>query len=221
MYLRHTTRRKDGKSHVYWRLVRSVRRGGKVVQETVAQLGELDAEGRARAEELARSICGRGSDRDQRLLFDWTGPRQALAVKLNGVRLERSRSFGAVWLGLKLWQALRLDEVLGELLPRNREAVSWAEVIALLVIARLCEPSSELYVAEKWYRTTALEDLLGVSAESIYDERLYRALDRLLPHKEAIEKQLVSGWESFLSWTTIFCSTMSRAAILKGSPIQR
>ena len=191
MYLRHTTRRKDGKSHVYWRLVRSVRRGGKVVQETVAQLGELDAEGRARAEELARSICGRGSERNQGQLFDWTGPRQALAVKLNGVRLERSRSFGAVWLGLKLWQALRLDEVLAELLPRSREAVSWAEVIALLVIARLCEPSSELYVAEKWYRTTALEDLLGVSVESIYDERLYRALDRLLPHKEAIEKQLV------------------------------
>src|SRR4030095_3738719 len=144
-------------------------------------------------------------------------PRQALAVKWTGVRLERSRSFGAVWLGLKLWQALRLDEVLAELLPRSREAVSWAEVIALLVIARLCEPSSELYVAEKWYRTTALEDLLGVWAESIYDERLYRALDRLLPHKEAIEKQLVKRLGELLSWTTIFCSTMSRAAILKGS----
>jgi transposase len=105
--------------------------------------------------------------------------------------LERSRSFGAVWLGMKLWQALKLDEVLAELLPRSREAVAWTEVIALLVIARLCEPSSELYVAEKWYRTTALEDLLGVSAEHIYDERLYRALDRLLPHKEGIEKHLV------------------------------
>jgi transposase len=191
VYLRHTTRRKDGKSHVYWRLVRSVRRGAKVVQETVAQLGELDSEGRARAEELARNICGRGSEHEQGQLFDWSGPCEPLAVKLNGVRLERSRSFGAVWLGLKLWQALKLDAVLGELLPRSREAVSWAEVIALLVIARLCEPSSELYVAEKWYRTTALEDLLGVSAENIYDERLYRALDRLLPHKEAIEKHLV------------------------------
>lgn len=191
MYLRHSRRRKDGKSHVYWRLVRSVRRGGKIVQETVAQLGELDSEGRARAEELARNICGRTQERNQGQLFDWSGPRQALAVKLDGVRLERSRSFGAVWLGLKLWQALRLNEVLGELLPRSREAVSWAEVIGLLVIARLCEPSSELYVAEKWYRTTALEDLLGVSVQSIYDERLYRALDRLLPHKEAIEKHLV------------------------------
>jgi transposase len=162
-----------------------------VVQETVAQLGELDAEGRARAEELARNICGRGSEGDQGQLFDWGGFREPLAVKLSGVRLERSRSFGAVWLGLKLWQVLRLNEVLGELLSRGREEVSWAEVITLLVIARLCEPSSELYVAEKWYRATALEDLLGVSAESIYDERLYRALDRLLPHKEAIEEHLV------------------------------
>ncbi len=191
MYLRHTTRRKDGKSHVYWRLVRSVRRGGKVVQETVAQLGELDAEGRARAAELARNICGHAQERGQGQLFDSTRPSEALAVKLDGVRLERSRSFGAVWLGLKLWQALKLDEVSREHLPAKRERVPWTDVIALLVIARLCEPSSELYVAEKWYRTTALEDLLGVSAETIYDERLYRALDRLLPHKEAFEKHLV------------------------------
>jgi transposase len=191
VYLRHTTRRKDGKSHVYWRLVRSVRRSGKVVQETVAQLGELDAEGRARAEGLARSICGRASASWQGELFDHAEPTGSLAVKLDGVRLERSRSFGAVWLGLKLWQALKLDELCRERLPAKRERVSWTEVIAILVIARLCEPSSELYVAEKWYRTTALQDLLGVSAENIYDERLYRALDRLLPHKEAIEKHLV------------------------------
>lgn len=191
MYLRHSTRRKDGKSHVYWRLVRSVRRGGKVVQETVAQLGELDYRGRARAEELARSICGHASASWQGELFDQAEPTGSVAVKLDGVRLERSRSFGAVWLGLKLWQALKLDEVSRKHLPAKRERVSWTEVIAILVIARLCEPSSELYVAEKWYRTTALEDLLGVSAENIYDERLYRALDRLLPHKEAIEKHLV------------------------------
>ena len=161
------------------------------MQETVAQLGELDAEGRARAEELARSICGCAQERSQGQLFDSTRPSQALAVQLDRVRLERSRSFGAVWLGVKLWQALKLDEVLGERLPRSREAVAWTEVIAILVIARLCEPSSELYVAEKWYRTTALEDLLGVSTEHIYDERLYRTVDRLLPHKEAIEKHLV------------------------------
>jgi transposase len=191
VYLRHTRRRKDGKSHVYWQLVRSVRRGRTVVQQTVAQLGELDGEGRARAEALARSIAGREWEDLQGQLFERGDPSGSVAVKLDRVRLERSRSFGAVWLGWFLWRALKLDDVLGELLASSRETVSWSEVIALLVIGRLCEPSSELHVAERWYRTTALEDLLGVAVEDIYDERLYRALDRLLPHKEAIEKHLV------------------------------
>jgi transposase len=191
VYLRHTRRHKDGKSHVYWQLVRSIRRGRKVVQQTVAQLGELDAEGRARAEALARSIAGCASECGQGQLFDRTEPTGSVAVKLDRVRLERSRSFGAVWLGWILWRALKLDELCGALLTSKRETVSWAEVVAILVIGRLCEPSSELHVAESWYRTTALEDLLGVSTEAIYDERLYRALDRLLPHKETIEKHLV------------------------------
>lgn len=191
MYLRHTTRRKDGKTHIYWRLVRSVRRGRKVVQETVAQLGELDGEGCARAEKLAREITGGAPQHDQKHLFvdrEWTQP---LRVKLDEVRLERSRSFGAVWLGWLLWRALKLEEQLNELMSSGREKVSWAEVIAILVIGRLCEPSSELHVAERWYRTTALEDIVGVGVEKIYDERLYRALDRLMPEKEAIEKHLV------------------------------
>jgi len=191
MYLRHTTRRKDGKTHVYWQLVRSVRHGRKVVQQTVAQLGELDAGGRARATQLAREITGRGNESSQGNLFDSSTPVEAVKVQLDAVRLERSRSFGAVWLGWTLWQALKLDELLGVLLPRGREEVAWADVIAILAIGRLCEPSSELHVAEQWYRTTALEDLLGVTSESVYDERLYRSLDRLLPHKEAIETHLV------------------------------
>ena len=191
MYLRHTRRRKDGKTHVYWQLVRSVRRGRKVVQQTVAQLGELDAEGRARAEALARSIAGRRSECCQGQLFDRAEATGSVAVKLDGVRLERSRSFGAVWLGWILWRALKLDEQCEALLVSKRETVGWAEVIAILVIGRLCEPSSELHVAEQWYRSTALEDLLGVAVEDIYDERLYRALDRLLPHKQALEKHLV------------------------------
>lgn len=191
MYLRHTTRRKDGKTHVYWQLVRSVRHGRKVVQQTVAQLGELDGEGRARAEALARSISGHAIASFQGELFDDAEPTGSLTIKLDGVRLERSRSFGAVWLGWLLWRGLKLDDLLSELLPPGRERVSWADVIAILVIGRLCEPSSELHVAERWYRTTALQDLLGVCTEHLYDERLYRALDRVLPHKEAIEKHLV------------------------------
>jgi hypothetical protein len=77
-----------------------------------------------------------------------------------------------------------------DLLPEGRESVPWSLIAAILVIARLCEPSSELYIAETWYRSTALEDLVGLSEERLNDDRLYRALDRLLPHKRAIEEHL-------------------------------
>jgi transposase len=188
VYLRHTVVRKKGKTHTYWRLVRSVRRGGTVRQETVAQLGELDGKGRARARLLAREITGRG---DQRELFEEAAAgKQTVTVRLDRVRVERARCFGDVWLGWTLWRALRLEELCDELLPQGREAIPWAQMAAVLVIARLCEPSSELAIAENWYRKTALADLLGLPAERIYDNRLYRALDRLLPHKEAIEQHL-------------------------------
>ncbi len=188
MYLRHTVVRKGGRAHTYWRLVRSVRRGRKVVQETAAHLGELDGEGRARARLLAHEITGRA---DQRELFEAApAGAQTVAVRLDRVRVERTRAFGNVWLAWTLWGALRLEELCTELLPPGREAIPWAQMAAVSVIARLCEPSSELHVAEDWYRTTALEDLLGIPAERIDDHRLYRTLDRLLPHKAAIEQHL-------------------------------
>ena len=168
MYLRAARRHKDGKEHVYWQLVRSVRHGRKVVQEPVAYLGELDAEGRARASALARAITGGGGDERQGDLFSPASPAaEPTPVRLDRVRLERARSFGAVWLGWKLWQALHFDQLCTELMPGGREAVSWADVLAILVIGRLCEPSSELHVAEDWYRSTALEDILGVKIEHI------------------------------------------------------
>ena len=189
MYLRHSKVRKDGKTHTYWRLVRSVRRNGRVVQETVAQLGELDAKGRAKAKALAREITGRGHQRE---LFESSDLDDTpVAVRLKQLRVERGRAFGDVWLGWTLWRALRLDTLCDELLGRGREAVSWSEMVSVLVIARLCEPSSELHIAEDWYRRTALEDLLGLPESKVNAARLYRALDRLLPHKEAIEQHLV------------------------------
>jgi len=189
MYLRHTTIRKNGKTHTYWRLVRSVRRGSKVIQETVAQLGELDAQGRAEARDLAFAMTGR--EAGQRELFEGDEPRpERVALQLDRVRVERGRAFGDVWLGFTLWRALKLDSLCAGLFAPGREAVPWSAVVELLAIARLCEPSSELHVAEDWYRKTALEDLLGVPTERVDDNRLYRALDRLLPHKEAIERHL-------------------------------
>jgi transposase len=186
MYLRHTTVREQGKTRSYWRLVRSVRRGRKVVQETVAQLGELDAHGRARARALALQIIGR----DQQYELFEAEASESVAVRLEQVRLERARGFGDVWLGWTLWRALELDRFCGEHLVEGRECVPWAAMAAILAIARLCEPASELHIAEDWYRRTALDDLLGVPAEHVNDDRLYRALDHLLPHKRALEAHL-------------------------------
>ena len=121
MYLRHSIIRKDGKTHTNWRLVRSVRRNGKVIQETEAQLGELDAEGRANARALARAITGRTRQPD--LLEEAPGEEMVVPVRLDQLRLERGRSFGDVWLGWTLWRALQLDELCRELLPEGRERV--------------------------------------------------------------------------------------------------
>ena len=110
MYLRHTVVRKGGRAHRYWRLVRSVRRGRKVVQETVAQLGELDGEGRARARLLAQQITG-GSEQHE--LFEETATgEQTVAVRLKGLRVERTRSFGDVWLG---WTLMMRGLFIGDL----------------------------------------------------------------------------------------------------------
>ena len=159
-----------------------------MVQETVAQLGELDAEGRAKARLLAQRIIGTDQQRE---LFeaDATG-QQRVAVGLDRVSVEHARWFGAVWLGWRLWRALKLDELCAQLLPEGRAAVPWAQMAAVLVIARLTEPSSELHIAEDWYRKSALEDLLGLPVQRVDDNRLYRALDRLLPHKQALEQHL-------------------------------
>ena len=120
MYQRHSTVTKNGKTHTYWRLVRTVRVGRKVRQETVAQLGELDAKGRIAAHHLADSLVG--VDR-QPGLFDEELPTAPVTVVPSRLRLERGRRFGDVWLAWKLWQALGLDTWLEKRLARGREDV--------------------------------------------------------------------------------------------------
>jgi len=187
MYLRHTTLRKDGKVRRYWRLVRSVRVGRRVVQQTVAHLGELDEHGRIEARALARHLIGAP---EQAQLFDDGSEHVTVPVRLKGIRVERSRVFGDVYLALALWRGVGLEELCERLLPAGRERVSWAKMAAVLVTARFCEPSSELHIAEDWYRRTALCDLLQLGDEEVNKDRLYRGLDRLLVHKAALEAHL-------------------------------
>lgn len=185
MYLRHKkVRGKDGVTS-YWTLVRSVRRGSKVVQETVANLGRLDEKAIGEATALARHFLGPKADQPQ--LFEDRRALPTANVRLGKVRVERCRAFGAVWLAWIVWRALGLEEFCEHALGKGRERVPWAEVAAILVIARLCEPSSELHIAEDFYRRTALEDILGVAPELVHHTRLYQGLDRLLEHKGELE----------------------------------
>jgi transposase len=187
MYLRYTTRKKDGKTHRYWRLVRSVRVGRRVIQQTVAQLGELDERGRLEARGLARHLIGAP---EQAGLFDDGSEELTAPVRLKGIRIERSRQFGDVYLALALWRGLELEQLCERLLPAGKERVGWAKLAAVLVTARFCEPSSELHIAEDWYRRTALADLLQLGDEAVNKDRLYRGLDHLLAHKTELEAHL-------------------------------
>src|SRR6202051_4968902 len=187
MYLRHTTIRKDGKVHRYWRVVRSVRVGRRVIQQTVAQLGELDEQGRVQARALAHRLIGTPEEAP---LFHDGSDQLTVPVRLKGIRIERSRQFGNVYLALALWRGMGLDAVCDRLLPVGKERIAWAKMAAVLVTARFCEPSSELHIAEDWYRRTALSDLLQLGDEEVNKDRLYRGLDHLLAHKAELEAHL-------------------------------
>jgi transposase len=195
MFLRRCERKKNGKKHTYWALVESYRTARGSRQRVVAHLGELKAGEQTGWAKLGQHLDGQQAARRPQLsLFDPPPPepciQEPVAVRLSGVRLERLRDFGDVWLAWGLWRMLGLDELLEQLIESSREEVSWGTVAAILTIARFCEPSSELHIEEKWYRRTALEDLLGVAPQKVHTDRLYAGLDRLLPHKEALEKHL-------------------------------
>jgi transposase len=162
-----------------------------VIQQTVAQLGELDEQGRVQARALARSLIG---EPEQAALFNDGSQHQAVSVRLKGVRVERARQFGDVYLALALWRGVGLEEFCERALPRGKEQVAWPKIAAVLAVARLCEPSSELHIAEDWYRRTALTDLLQLGEEQVNKDRLYRALDELLVHKRGLEAHLAKRY---------------------------
>ena len=185
VYLRRCHRSKDGKHHAYWALVKSVRTAKGPRQQVVAYLGEMDEAGRLGVQQSAE---GNGPD-PQQALFDRPQPRW-VEVDLSGVRVENTRSFGGQWLAMQVVKKLGLAELLEGLMPMGREDVPWALMSLVLVVCRLCDPSSELKIAESLFEQSALADLLGIDAAKVNDDRLYRGLDRLLPHKSELEKHL-------------------------------
>jgi transposase len=193
MFLKRLERRKNGKDHTYWALVESYRTAQGSRHRVVAYLGELQKSEQNGWAQLGRRLNGEA--RPQPSLFDpphYDDPSddEPVLVKLKDIQLDRLRDFGDVWLALGLWRLLKLDGLLAELMPSGHEEVPWPVVAAILTLARFCEPSSELHIADTWYRRTAFEDLMNVGVEAVHTRRLYEGLDVLLPHKEAIEKHL-------------------------------
>jgi hypothetical protein len=184
MYLRRCYRRKDGKRHVYWALVESYRTHRGPRQHVVAWLGVMYERGR-----LGVQRCAENNTSYQTGLFTRAEP-EWVEVDVKGVRVERSRKFGGPWVGTELLRRLELDRFLEERLPNGREEIPWSAMAMILILGRLCEPSSELHLAEHLYQASALSDLLGVPEEKVSEDRLYRTLDTLLPYKKALEKLL-------------------------------
>jgi transposase len=189
MFIRPCYRRKNGRRHAYWALVESYRTDRGPRQRTVAYLGQLDQAGRLGVKRAAEGDKQSGEDQLQLWEDDSPAP-EWVEVNTAAVRVENQLAFGGPWLALEIIRRLQLDEFLNRTLPKGKEEVPWAVMAEVLTICRLCNPSSELFIAEHYYKSTALSELLGLPAERVYDERLYRALDKLLPHKEALEKHL-------------------------------
>jgi transposase len=192
MYLRRNTKKKNGADYDCWTLVESVRTARGPRQRIVATIGKLpglDREERIGWDEIGRILSGKPRPEPE-LFHQPEEPPSWATVNVSGVSVERLRHFGDTYLGLLLWQRLGLAEFCKEQMPTGREDIPWSIMAAILVLARFCAPSSELQIAESWYDKTALDDLLGVPCEKINDDRLYRALDSILPHKDELCRHL-------------------------------
>ena len=194
MFLRAHRREKDGKDHRYWSLVETARTADGPRQRTLCYLGELNDSAQARWLKTMEVFNEQGETQQLKLFPSHVEPPpddpQVARGLLNQVRLERTRQFGSCWLGLELWKRLGLERFFEDAVDEHEADVPWSRVAAVLAINRLCAPGSELAIEERWYPSTALDDLLGIEEGKINDTRLYRCLDRILPHKTKLEQHL-------------------------------
>lgn len=187
MFIREITKREKGKRYAYWALVESVRTERGPRQKVVAYIGLADEPRRKGIKKAAE-----GNRKEEFIpLFDMeeTEP-EWVEIDVNHVRTENQKKFGGIWLALQIIRKLKLDEFLKKTIPTGKEEIPWAMLALVLVICRFCNPSSELHIAESYYQSTAMPELLGIPADKINDDRLYRALDKLLPCKNQLEKIL-------------------------------
>jgi len=194
VFLKAHARTKDGKQHRYYSLVESVRTARGPQHRTLAYLGELNAATEATWRRTI-SVLRRDGTAEQLELYGDDASHvpsgeRVVRVLLDLVRWERPRDFGEVYLAYELWRLLGLDGLLSERMGAADADVPWDVMAFVLAAARLIAPSSELAIEEQFYPRTALDDVVGVPSDKVNKDRLYRTLDRLGPHKRAIEVHL-------------------------------
>jgi len=194
---------KDGKPHIYYSLCESLRVNRKrVLQRRVLHLGELNTTQLERWQRTIEVIEEDGRRHQMRLFTDRhresaaaAAPEDVAEVLLSSLVVRRARQFGACWVGCKLWEELGLGEFWQKALEEQGGAVAWEKVVELLSVNRLIEPRSELFIHEKWFPQTAMSALLDSDERVAEKDRLYRALDRMVEHKEALEEHLALRWK--------------------------
>ncbi|MCC6473482.1 MAG: IS1634 family transposase [Burkholderiales bacterium] len=206
MFLRATTRKKDGKKHRYFSVVESRRvSGGRVLQRHVLYLGEINSsqelawrrsiEVLDEATQAPRTLALFPEDRCEGIAPD----ESIVRLKLSQLRLARPRQWGACWLAVKLWQSLELDRFWAERLTPSRKHTRWNHVLLVLVVYRLLSPGSEWRLYRHWFEQSALADLLGGDGALADIHALYTCHDRLLEHKEALFEHLVGRWRDLFN----------------------
>ena len=205
MFLRAKRRFKDGKEHRYWSIVENRRcRGNRVVQRQVLYLGEINDQQRAAWCRTIDVVQDDAHKAQQIAIFpeDRQAPEldcEVVQVRLNELQLQRPRQWGACWLALELWEQLRLDDFWSSPLSRRRQGTPWLQVLKTLVCYRLIDPGSEWRLHRQWFDQSAMADLLGEDFALVQKDKLYRCLDRLLPHKQAFFSYLKQRWQTLFN----------------------
>ncbi len=201
MFLRATKRIKDGKEHRYWSIVESKRcRGGRVVQRQVLYLGEINDSQRAAWCKTIDVVLEEEKQLHQIAIFpeDRKAPVldcDVVQVKLHRLQLKKARQWGACWLACVLWDQLNLDGFWQNRLGVSRKGTSWLNVLKTLACFRLIDPGSEWRLHRQWFERSAMGDLLGEDFALVQKDKLYRCLDRLLPHKRDFFSYLQQTWQ--------------------------
>jgi len=202
MFLRQNKRKKNGKTHRYFSVVENRRTSsGGTTQRQVLYLGEInDSQQQAWRRTLSvfdedrRQYCELSLFPDDRPLPP--GAVDAISVKLDQMQLRRPRSFGDCWLGCRLWETLHLSSFWNTQLADDRGDVPWARVLQLLVVNRLIDPGSELRIHRQWFLRSAMDELLEVDFAVAAKDRLYRCLDKVLAHKDALCRHVAERWRT-------------------------